>query len=274
MMIGARTAAWAKSGPTAKDYAQDGLIAMFDGIENTTSGANTRDPTQMGLVVGGGEVRFVNRSGYSTPMSDLVVCEDDGVLFKKQQGNTYSLYFNSPGILDALKARQCTLEMCVQPCADGPISSYSSQEWGFCVGVGGNNNTDGFRRWMQDAKSLCCSFNAKLFEIPSEDRTIGTFNSTKLTRQTHTAVASRTSEFFQGCIVENGGSVSYSTAYYFWAGSLASGDDLYIRNTSSSVRSHDFRVFNVRFYDRQLTAAEISANYAIDKERFNLPDAA
>lgn len=36
MILGARTAAWAKSGgrvPTAKDYVQDGLVAMWDGIE-------------------------------------------------------------------------------------------------------------------------------------------------------------------------------------------------------------------------------------------------
>ena len=35
-MLGARTGAWAKAGggvPTAKDYVQDGLIAMWDGIE-------------------------------------------------------------------------------------------------------------------------------------------------------------------------------------------------------------------------------------------------
>ena len=35
MMLGARTAAWAKSGPTAKDYVQDGLVAMWDGIEGS-----------------------------------------------------------------------------------------------------------------------------------------------------------------------------------------------------------------------------------------------
>ena len=37
MMLGTRTGAWAKSGgrvPTAKDYVQDGLVRMFDGIEN------------------------------------------------------------------------------------------------------------------------------------------------------------------------------------------------------------------------------------------------
>ena len=34
MMIGARTAAWAKSGYTAKDYVQDGLIRHIDAIEH------------------------------------------------------------------------------------------------------------------------------------------------------------------------------------------------------------------------------------------------
>ena len=40
MMLGVRTAAWAKSGYTAKDYVQDGLIAMLDGIENSGFGTN------------------------------------------------------------------------------------------------------------------------------------------------------------------------------------------------------------------------------------------
>lgn len=44
MMLGARTGAWSKIGgglPTARDYVQDGLIAMFDGIEN--AGWETHD---------------------------------------------------------------------------------------------------------------------------------------------------------------------------------------------------------------------------------------
>lgn len=34
MMLGARNGAWAKSSYTARDYVQDGLVRMFDGIEN------------------------------------------------------------------------------------------------------------------------------------------------------------------------------------------------------------------------------------------------
>ena len=38
MMLGARTGAWAKSGYTAKDYVQDGLVAMWDGEWNAGFG--------------------------------------------------------------------------------------------------------------------------------------------------------------------------------------------------------------------------------------------
>ena len=47
-MLGARTGAWAKSGggvPTARDYVQDGLIVMFDGIENSGFGTNDANAT-------------------------------------------------------------------------------------------------------------------------------------------------------------------------------------------------------------------------------------
>ena len=48
MMLGARTAAWAKRGggvPTARDYVQAGLIAMLDGIENSGFGTNDANAT-------------------------------------------------------------------------------------------------------------------------------------------------------------------------------------------------------------------------------------
>ena len=45
MMLGARTGAWAKSGYTARDYVQDGLIAMLDGIENAGWGTHDENAT-------------------------------------------------------------------------------------------------------------------------------------------------------------------------------------------------------------------------------------
>ena len=45
MMLGARTSAWSKSGYTAKDYVQDGLIIMLDDIENSGFGTNDANAT-------------------------------------------------------------------------------------------------------------------------------------------------------------------------------------------------------------------------------------
>ena len=55
MMLGARTAAWAKSGgrvPTARDYVQDGLVAMWDGIENAGWGSHDPNATTWKDLVG------------------------------------------------------------------------------------------------------------------------------------------------------------------------------------------------------------------------------
>jgi hypothetical protein len=40
------------------------------------------------------------------------------------------------------------------------------------------------------------------------------------------------------------------------------------RNGATGTRT---RVFSMRAYSRVLTAAEVAANYAVDKERFGLP---
>lgn len=45
MLVAARAGAWAKSGYTAKDYVQDGLIIMLDDIENSGFGTNDANAT-------------------------------------------------------------------------------------------------------------------------------------------------------------------------------------------------------------------------------------
>ena len=46
MMLGARSGAWAKSGYTAKDYVQDGLVAMYDLKENAGFGVYDESATK------------------------------------------------------------------------------------------------------------------------------------------------------------------------------------------------------------------------------------
>ena len=64
MMLGARTGAWAKSGPTAKDYVQDGLIAMWDGIENAGWGVHDSSATVWKDLVGGNDLVLQNTAHF------------------------------------------------------------------------------------------------------------------------------------------------------------------------------------------------------------------
>ena len=60
-MLGARNGAWAKSGgglPTARDYVQDGLIAMWDGIENAGWGVHDPNATTWTELIGGKTVKL------------------------------------------------------------------------------------------------------------------------------------------------------------------------------------------------------------------------
>ena len=53
-MIGARTAAWAKSGYTAKDYVQDSALIAYDGIENNGFGVHSTNPLRIKDLSGNG----------------------------------------------------------------------------------------------------------------------------------------------------------------------------------------------------------------------------
>ena len=61
MILGARTGAWAKSGgvvPTACDYVQDGLVAMWDGIENAGWGVHDGNSNTWIDLIGGLKFTF------------------------------------------------------------------------------------------------------------------------------------------------------------------------------------------------------------------------
>ena len=64
MMLGARTAAWAKSGYTAKDYVQDGLVAMWDGIENVGWGVHDLSATTWKDLVGDNDLVLQNTAHF------------------------------------------------------------------------------------------------------------------------------------------------------------------------------------------------------------------
>ena len=66
-MLGSRTGAWAKAGggvPTARDYVQDGLIAMWDGIENAGFGVHDSSATTWKDLVGDNDLVLQNTAHF------------------------------------------------------------------------------------------------------------------------------------------------------------------------------------------------------------------
>ena len=59
--LATRTAAWAKSGYTAKDYVQDGLIGMWDGIENAGWGVHDPNATAWKDLAGSTDLEVYGR---------------------------------------------------------------------------------------------------------------------------------------------------------------------------------------------------------------------
>ena len=64
MNLASRTGAWAKSGYTAKDYVQDGLIDMWDGIENAGWGIHDSSATTWKDLVGDNDLVLQNTAHF------------------------------------------------------------------------------------------------------------------------------------------------------------------------------------------------------------------
>ena len=92
MMLGARTAAWAKVGYTAKDYVQDGLIAMWDGIENAGWGVHDPAATVWKDLSGNGNDLIVTKPGL---WSDKAFNFDGTKCCYRDENLDGSIYFES-----------------------------------------------------------------------------------------------------------------------------------------------------------------------------------
>ena len=98
-MLGARTGAWTKSGYTAKDYVQDGLVAMWDGIENAGWGVHDPNATVWKDLIGSKNMTLANGATFDTnsmKAGEKSICyaSYEGVLF----GSTATLELIFSGI--------------------------------------------------------------------------------------------------------------------------------------------------------------------------------
>lgn len=223
--------------PTARSYVQDGLIAMWDGIENAGWGVHDANAQNWTALVGGVDaVTMTGKLGWS----------DRAAVFS---GNSTYLRINSLfGKLQSLTIEVCHKAMPLSGSGYGAL--FSCLESG---GVGIQQNAN-FTRWYMQAGAPTNGtyYGGRPLEAVDEFQTVSIslgneFSTYKNAQQFGTTVT--------------GQGVRYNNYYAYYQIGRDPGD-------AGNIKGD---VYCVRLYSRALTAAEIAANYAIDKERFNLP---
>ena len=239
MMVGARTAAWAKAGggvPTARDYVQDGLIAMWDGIENAGWGVNDPSATVWKDLSGNGNDLTQTGTVNTT-------WENDACVFDKNRGMGMTSFLAAK---DAVLSKNWTLEVVFSITSTNNIN-------GSLFGLGVPQH-----RTLFVFVNAGVSIQSALFKytnvIPIGENSLNQVN--------HLAITG------DGRVYVNG---------EFYTQRISSTDEP--RSTSFNIgylpQIKDYmigKINAIRFGGENLTAEEIAHNYAIDKARFNLPD--
>ena len=239
MIIGARTGAWAKSGYTAKDYVQDGLIAMWDGIENAGWGVHDPNSTVWKDCVNGELMTKILGDGGSVSFGNLSVDISLGYLIPQ----------NKIQIINVINTGQCTVECVCKSTNFGQTDSRQSianfarsYNRKLCIYTPRNIKENWTVFWGQDNYLEIEKSRTKkgLFSISCQAGSIGLFYNSQ----------------HVGTLLETVGGAEEC----FFGRSIEGID------TSTSM-SWD----SIRIYNRAITSDEIAANYAIDKARFNPP---
>lgn len=236
MMLGARTGAWAKSGgelPTAKDYVQDGLVAMWDGIEN--AGWETHDATATVW-------KDLSGHGYDLGCFNSYEWLDSAV---KLSGGSRPIY-RPHTIIGELGADAHVSIVAEAESNDGVI---------FGAGQGAGNSAIVFTRRSNGAfVQIANSASAGIKNIVPFDETLFSI-----------AV-----NYSGGDIAYSEVNGIQKNPYYRFGGTYCNTLCVGDRANDSSV-PFTGKVYTIRIYSRVLTAEEIAHNYKIDKARFNLP---
>ena len=243
MMLGARTAAWAKAGgvaPTAKDYVQDGLLHLVDGIENVAYGV--RDPSVgkiydcvTGLLAC--DLAQVEDKGSwlkasTTIHSTEYYYDDDATIttvFTPKQYGWWLWDLGSMMAIDGYTGNQVE----VGPHISGrlPIACYMSKYGGQALA----RITGTFAKGEPNSITLVWHGNTKSFDTYVGDAFVGSANCSDV-----------------------------------WAEGMTRWKYVILLSLNYN-ENYKLVLHNGRCYSRALTADEIAHNYAIDKARFNLP---
>ena len=241
MMLGARTAAWAKAGGWINPYVTDGLASMFDSVWNVGGGLSDRTSDRWFDVVSPAYIEFENFKNHDDAKIEWT---DNAVEITYMNGVGHGM---TP-VLDAFyNTGSATIEFIARNNGNNNNRNYIFGAWSnsdyamFAIRVGSNNaisneNASPPRVLTSELASFSfvCDGSDTLFYRNGEYKGVSSNNT-----------------FVQMDILDE--YVAIGNRYLF--------DDFTFLGAISSIR----------IYSKPLSVEEIAANYAIDKTRFNLP---
>lgn len=248
MMLGARTAAWVNSGGgvlTAKDYVQDGLLDIRDGIENAAWGVHSSSIDWFDLT-GNNDKWTMN--GFQFSDKGLML---NGQTTRRKVGDINSSVINT--LFERANAGQKnTLEICmhfINKSEVRVIFANSSSQFDKTAYYFGFNNS-------YLAGGCFGSWNVIL---ANKHPKAGEYFTASGIMDKNWGDGYYNAQFIKGreVIQKN---MNKNTALYF----MPKISDAWVGEVLGEI-------YCIRVYARELSATEIAHNYAVDKARFGLP---
>ena len=239
MLINLRNALMAgKRTPTAKDYVQSGLIAMWDGIEN--AGWGTHDP---------------NATVWKDLVGSLDAEKSGSPMVGDKFTNTSNGYWILPsGILSIVQADNLTAEVVFK--SDGIDRSNQG-----VVGIGDNRAL-----WLFFGNPPSGTSSSLTWQVRSSSGIRVWYNEGTFGAGTHSSSVVNNNKVCN-CYLD---ATLRTKTVDVAAGTSTSSSSLWLGRMTGYNNFYG-NIYSIRLYSRALTADEIAANYAIDKARFNLP---
>ena len=206
--------------PTAKSYVQDGLVAMWDGIENAGWGQHDANATVWKDLIGTRDLTAQNGAHFGANYADCAYGTVGPSMFT---GNV-----NADSVL--------VVDMVVKSDFSKNTNLYRLSSTRFWQGLKARIILGSSR---STTPSLGLTSGTHEYQITVDYGSVASY----INGQLYTSTG-RDSNTFNG----SGFSLGTESSSYYGG-----------------------RIYRACLYSRTLTAAEIVANYAVDKERFNLP---
>ena len=260
-----------KTMPTARDYVQDGLIAMWDGIENAGWGVHDPNATVWTDLVNGMGITLIEQAMFSENSLRIVATDETlataymtlpyrvarDTIGTKFGGGTGRLpYQSSVRTVFRLNELPSSIAFC----------QYDVNGGGNCLVVSNNRI---YRKYGPAPSSLSMATFVTGIAI-SEVLTTETNYDDDIEKYRCTHYTSDYCDLTMDYEVTTG---TYTEGRITARPCLNLPLSLNAQSYRPSTAScKDIEFLSIAIYNRVLASAEVAANYAIDKARFNLPD--